>query len=185
MVGGRWLGQRDASRKQCGDGIGISDSARGWLWFFCYFGDGAVRTDGVRGDRVGVGDIGEMQGGPWGLGNASCGDYGRGAAWQYDRSILCGPWFCEWYVVSRKPGGDRVGFGDVARVEPWACGFHGDGAVRADGMQGYIVGVGDISAMPCGAWGSGDAGCGDEGRGEARQHDEGILCRSWLYERYA
>ena len=134
MVGGRWLGQRDASGKQCRDGIGISDGTRVEPWACSFHGDGAVRSDGVRGDSVGVGDIGEMQGGAWGLGNASCGDYGRGAAWQYDGGILSGPWLCERYVVSSKPGGDWVGFGDSARVEPWACCFHGDGAVRADGM---------------------------------------------------
>ena len=111
---------------------------------------------------MGVGGIGAMQGGAWGSGNASCGDDGRGAAWQYDGSMLSGPWLCEWYVVSSKPGGDWVGFGDCARVEPWACCFHGDGAVRADGMRGDRVGVGDIGAVQGGARGSGDASCGDD-----------------------
>ena len=140
MVSGRWLGQCDASGKQRRDGIGISDGTRVEPWACSFHGDDAVRAYGVRGDRVAVGDIGEMQGGAWGLGNASCGDDGRAAAWQYDGSILSGPWLCERYVVSRKQGGDRVVGIDGARIEPWACGIHVDGAVRADGMREDRVG---------------------------------------------
>jgi hypothetical protein len=84
MVGGRWLGQFDASGKQCRDGIGTSNGTRIEPWACSFHGDGAVRADGMRGDRVAVGDIGAMQGGAWGLGNASCGDDNRGAARQYD-----------------------------------------------------------------------------------------------------
>jgi hypothetical protein len=72
----------------------------------------------MRGDRVGVGDIDEMQGGAWGLGNASRGNFRRGAAWQYVGSILSGPWLCEWHVVSREPGGDRLGVSDGSRIGP-------------------------------------------------------------------
>jgi hypothetical protein len=84
MVGGRWLGQRHASGKQCKDGIGTSNGTRVEPWAGSFHGDGAVRADGMRGDRVGVGDVGAVQGGAWGLGDASCGDDGRGAARQYD-----------------------------------------------------------------------------------------------------
>ena len=101
----------------------------------------------MRGDRVGVGDIGEMQGGAWGSGDAPCGDDGRGAGRQYDGSILSGPWLCERHVVSREPSGDRVGVIDGARIESWACRFHCHGAVRTDGMRGDRVGVGDIGAV--------------------------------------
>jgi hypothetical protein len=137
----------------------------------------------MRGDRVGVGDIDEMQGSAWGSGDASCGDDDRGAARQYDGSILSGSGLYERHVVSREPGGDRDGVSDSARIEPWACCFDGDGAVRADGMRGDRVGVGDVSAMPCWARGSGDASCGDDGRGAIRQRDCSILNGFWDGER--
>jgi hypothetical protein len=115
----------------------------------------------MRGDRVGVGDIGALQGGARGSGDASCGDDGRGAIRQRDRGILDGHWQGE-LDEGLQQGGDRVGVSDGARGEHGACWFHGDGAFRADGMRGDRVGVGDIGAVPCGARGSGDASCGDD-----------------------
>ncbi len=168
MVGACCSGQRDASGKQCRNRIGASDGTRVEPWACWFDGDGAIRADGMRGDRVGVRDIGAVPCGARGSGNASCGDDGRGAARQYDGSTLSGPWFCERHVVSREPSGDRVGVGDGARGEHGACWLDGDGAVRADGMRGDRVEVGDVGAMPCGARGSGDASCGDDGRGAAR-----------------
>ena len=184
MVGGRWLGQRDASGKRCGDGIGTSDGARVEPWACGFHGDGAVRADGMRGDSVGVGDICAVQGGDWGSEDETYCFVSWRTIWEHERGMVGGRWICQ-RDASGKQCRDGIGIIDSARVEPWACGFHGDGAIRADGMQGYGVGVGDIDAMPCGAWGSGNAACGDDGRGEARQHDGGILCRSWLYAWYA
>jgi len=109
------------------------------------------------------------------LGNASCGDDGRGAARQYDRRIFSGPWLCERDVVSKESGGDGVDVSDGARIEPWASFVHGDGAIRTDGMRGDRVGVGDIGAVQGGAWGLEDASCGDDGRGAARQRYRSIL----------
>ena len=39
--------------------------------------------------------------------------------------------------------------GDGARVGAWACGDDRDGAVRADGVRGDGVGVGDVGALHC------------------------------------
>ena len=109
----------------------------------------------MRGDRVGVGDIGAVQGGAWGSGDATCGDDGRDAIRQRDRSILDGHWEGE-HDGGIQQGGDRVGMGDGSWFESWACCIHDDGAVRADRMQGDRVGVSDIVAVHGGAWGSGD-----------------------------
>ena len=113
----------------------------------------------MRGDRVGVRDLGAMPGGAWGSGDTTGGDDGRGAGREQDGGILSGPWLYEHYI-SQEPCGYWVGINDSARVEPWACSFHGDGAVRADWMRGDRVGIGDIGAVQGGAWGSGDASCG-------------------------
>ena len=133
MVNGRWLGQRDATTEQGGVGIGVSDGARVETWTCGFHGDGAVRADGMRGDRVAVGDIGALHGGAWGSEDASCGDDGRGEEREQDGGILSGPWLFERYV-KKEPCGYWVGISDGARVEPWACGLHGDGAVRPDWM---------------------------------------------------
>jgi hypothetical protein len=128
----------------------------------------------MRGDRVGIGDIGAVQGWARGSGDASCGDDGRGAIRQRDRSILNGQWQGE-RDEGIQQGGDRVGICDSARCWFWCCCFHGDGAGRADGMRGDRVGVGDIDAVQGGARSSGDASCGDDGRGAIRKRDSGIL----------
>ena len=124
----------------------------------------------MRGDRLGVGDIGAVPCGARGSGDASCGDDGRGAARQRDRSILDRHLQGE-LDVGTQQGGDRDFIRDGTRGWVWCCGFDGDGAVRGDGMRGDRVGVGDIGAMPCGARGAGDASCGDDGWGAARQYD--------------
>ncbi len=122
----------------------------------------------MRGDRVGVGDIGAMPCGARGSGDASCGDDGRGAARQRDHSIFNGHWKCE------RDGGTQQGeqrdyISDGTRGWVLCCGFDGDGAVRGDGMRGDRVGVGDICSMSCWARDSGHASCGDDGRGEGRE----------------
>ena len=109
----------------------------------------------MRGVRVGVRDVGAVQGGARGSGDSACGDDGRGTIRQRYYGILDGHWQVE-RDEGIQQGGDRVGFDDGSWFEPWGCCFDGDGAVRADGMQGDRVGVGDVGALQGGARGSGD-----------------------------
>ena len=97
---------------------------------------------------MGVSDVGAVQGGLWGSGDASCGDDGRDAIRQRYSGILDGHWEGE-CDEGIQQGGDRVGMGDGSWFEPWACCNHGDGAVRADGMRGDRVGISDIGAVHC------------------------------------
>lgn len=48
-----------------------------------------IRIDGIRGDKVGVGDIGDVEGGGRVSGNTTnnCDD-GRGAIWDHDRTMV-------------------------------------------------------------------------------------------------
>ena len=148
MVSGRLLGQCDALGKQCGDWFCVCDSARVEPWACGVHDDGAVRADGMRGDIVGVGYIGSMPCGAWCPGDATYMVDDRGAGREHDGGILNGRWLgqCD---ASGEQCGDWVGISDSARVEPWACSFHGDGAVRADWMRGDRVGVGDIDQVSC------------------------------------
>ena len=72
----------------------ISDGTRGDYGACWFDGDGAVRGDGMRGDRVGVGDIGAMPCGARRTGDASCGADGRGAVTEPDGGILIGLRLC-------------------------------------------------------------------------------------------
>jgi len=143
ILDGHRQGERDEGIQQGGDRVGVGDSARGWFGGCCFDGDGAVRTDGMRGDRVGVGDIGAVQGWAGDSGDASwCFDNGI-TIWEHEQGMVGGRWLGQ-RDASGKQCRDGIGTSDGARVEPWACSFYGDGAVRADGMRGDRVGVGDI-----------------------------------------
>ena len=115
----------------------------------------------MRGDGVGVGDLGAVPGGAWWSGYPTGGDDGRGARGQHVGGILSGGGGDE-RDAARERGRDGVGIGDGARVEPGAGGDDGDGAVGADGMRGDGVGVGDVGAVPGGAGRRGDSAGGDD-----------------------
>ena len=101
----------------------------------------------MRGDRVGVGDIGEVHGDARGAGDTAGGDDGGGAGRrERDAGVVGGRGGIE-RDASTEPGGDRVGVGDGARGEHGACDVHGTGSGGAHGMRGDGVGVGDISPM--------------------------------------
>ena len=68
----------------------------------------------MRGDGVGVGDVGEVHGGARGSGDAAGGDDGRGAGRQRDAGMVVDVGSMS--VTRSQPGGDGVGVGDGARV---------------------------------------------------------------------
>ena len=100
---------------------------------------------------MGVGDIGAVYGGAWGSGYETCVVDGRTEIWEHERGMVGGRWLGQ-RDASGKQCWDAIGTIIGTRVEPWGCGFDGDCAVRSDWMRGDRVGVGDIDAMPFGAW---------------------------------
>ena len=116
----------------------------------------------MRGDGVGVGDVGEVHGGARGSGHAAGGDDGRGAGRQHEQA-----WSMDVAAEHERgqPGGDGVGVGDGARGRLGLVAYTAMGAGGADGMRGDGVGVGDVGEVHGGAWGSGHAAGGDDGRG--------------------
>jgi hypothetical protein len=87
----------------------------------------------MRGYSVGVGDIGAVQVGAWGLGDDTNGVDSWRSLGQLQRGMVSGRWLGQ-RDASGEQCGDGIGISDDAWVEPWARGFHGDDAVRADGM---------------------------------------------------
>ncbi len=181
MVGGLRRVERDAEAEPGGDRVGVSDGARVEHGACDVHGAGSGKSYWMRGDRVGVGDIGVVHGGAWGSGDETyCVDRCT-TMWKHESGMVNGRWLGQRDATTEQ-GGVWIGVSDGARVETWTCGFHGDGAVRADGMRGDRVAVGDIGALHGGARGSGDASCGDDGRAARMEHDRGILRGFWLCE---
>ena len=129
----------------------------------------------MRGHRVAVADVCAVQGGAWDSGDAACVDDSRGVGRERDTGMVGGLGRVE-HVAKAEPSRDRVGISDSARVEPWACVLHGEGADNTDRMRGDRVEVRDICEVQGGAWGSGDAARGDYGRGAGRERDTGMVC---------
>ena len=146
MVGGHGRGKRDAATERSGDGIGIDDGTRIGDGSRGVHGTGTGGADGMRGDGVGVGDIGAVHGGAWILGDSTLGGDYRGAIGERDGSILCGREEPE-RDEGIQQGRDRLDVGDGARGGAGAVGVHGDGSGGAHGMRGDRVGVGDIGAV--------------------------------------
>ena len=100
----------------------------------------------MRGDRVGVGDIGEVSDGTSASGDTSDGDDGRGAGQQRDARLVIGCGRAE-HGTKEQPCRDRIGVSDGAWIRHGAGIVHGAGAGGADGMRGDGLGVGDIGQM--------------------------------------
>jgi len=135
----------------------------------------------MRGDGVGVGDIGEVPGDAWKTGDTAGGDDGRGAGSERDTGMVGGLGVFD-RDATAEPSGDRVGVGDDPRVGHWVCDLHGAGSGGAHGMRGDGVGVRDIGEVSGDAWRSGDTASGDDSRGAENKHDAGMFDRHEVVE---
>jgi hypothetical protein len=173
---------RDGSTEPSGDRVGVGDGARGEHGACDVHGTGSGGAHGLRGDGVGVGDIGEVPGDARSAGDAAGDDDGGGAGRQRDAGLVGGPWGIE-RDGSTEPSGDRVGVGDGARGEHGACDVHGTGSGGAHGLRGDGVGVGDIGEVPGHARSSRDTAGDDDGWAAGRQRDAGVVDQRWGIER--
>ena len=105
----------------------------------------------MRGDGVGVGDVGEVPGGAWGWIDTAGGDDGRGEGRERDAGVV-GGWGRAERDAPGEPSGVRVGVDDGARGRHGADEGVGSREIGAYGVRGFGVGVGDISKVPGGAW---------------------------------
>jgi hypothetical protein len=174
LVGGRGIDKRDTASEPCRDRIGVGDGARIGNGAGIVHGAGAGGAHGVRDDRVGVGDIGEVPCDARSAGDTAVDDDGGGAGRQRDAWVVGGrrrngP------DLSTEPSGDRVGVVDGARGEHGAGDVHGTGSGGAHGMRGDGVGVGDIGEVPWDARSSRNTSGDDDGGGAGRQRDAGVV----------
>ena len=103
----------------------------------------------MRGDGVGVGDIGEVPGDARSAGGTARDDDGGGAGRERDAGMVGGRGCLE-RDASTEPCGDRVGVGDGARGEHGAC--DGDDCGRARGQHVGGVLCGGSKHERDGAW---------------------------------
>ena len=130
----------------------------------------------MRGDGVGVGDVGAVhdRGGSSGQ-PCRCVDRRR-ASRDNEHGVICGRRGHEHSRAEqrRKHG---IGVGDGAWIWAGTGRTDGDGTGRGDGMRGDGVGVGDLSAMPGRSGRAGHIyGCGD-GRTSSGERYRSLLYR--------
>ena len=116
----------------------------------------------MRGDGVGVGDIGAVLDRAGGPKYSEDGDHGGGKVSQPVGGVFGGRGRAEGHDTEQ-PCWDWHGIGDGAWCKPGAGGDDGDGTDRSHGMRGDGVGVGDIGPVLDRAWGPGHAAGGDYG----------------------
>ena len=147
LVRGRYRTEHYAPRQQSWIGIGIDDGARGKHGRSRLHDKRSTRTHGVRGDGLGVGDLGEVPCGAWGRRHSSCcGDSGR-AARKLESGMDSGCIRAE-LDASRQPRRHRIGIDDGARVRHGGSRAYRPGSDRTHGMRGDGLGVGDVGEVP-------------------------------------
>jgi hypothetical protein len=166
LVGGRDRDQRDWTGQCSRDGVSVGDGTRGRTWVAGAYRSCEDRRDGMRGDGVGVGDVGALPDILWGKWDAAGGDDGGRAVRERQRHVLGGCWRHERDRTIQQ-GRNGVSVGDGTRGRTGACFVYSGGADEGDGVRGDGVGVGDVCAVPCFFGGEGDAaGCDDGGRAD-------------------
>ena len=141
-----------------GTGSSISDGA--WIRAGAYNADddGTSWADGMRGDGVGVRDVGAVYDGRTGSERHchNCGD-GRTARRVNEYGGVDGQWNDERHNTQQH-WRDGIGVCDGAWIGAGTDYADVDGPSRADGMRGDGVGVGDVGAVY-------------DGRPEGERHD--------------
>ena len=136
----------------------------------------------MRGDGVGVGDVGEVPYGAWVGGHTAGGDDGGGAIGGHDGGMVGGHGRGKRDAATERSG-DGIGIDDGTRVGDGSHGVHGTGTGGADGMRGDRVGVGDVGEVPYGAWGWGHTTGGDDGGRSTSKHIDGLVGGRCEYKR--
>jgi hypothetical protein len=128
----------------------------------------------MRGDGVGVGDVGAVSCGARGRRDAAGGDDGRGAGGERDAGVVGSLSRAE-QDAADEPRWHGISVDDGARIE------HGDGCVHIAGsdgthrMRGDGVAVGDVGAVSCGSRSRRDTAGGDDCRGARGERDAGLV----------
>ena len=114
MVGGYVYAEHHSSGEQGRHGLGVSDGAWGEHGAGVLYQQRSRGQIKLRGDRVAVGDVGEVQGRTRGAGHASGCDDGRGAERERQSGIVIRPRVDEHHAQGQRCW-DGIDIGDGAR----------------------------------------------------------------------
>jgi hypothetical protein len=103
----------------------------------------------MRGNKLGVGDVGAVSCGTWGSRDTSGGDDSRGAGRERDAGLVGGHSRTELDAAS-EPRRGRMVVDDGTRIKYGSGGIYSAGEGGTHGMRGDGVGVGDVGAVSCG-----------------------------------
>jgi hypothetical protein len=174
VLGGCGRHERDRTIQRCGDGVSVGFGSFDWTGSCFVYNDWTDGGDGVRGDGVGVGDVGAVPDILWVDGHAAGGDDGGRSSWELDASNVVWCFDLE-RIIPVECCRDRLGLCDGAWGRAGVCCADGDDEGRTDGVRGDGVGVGDVGAVPGGALVSGHSSGDGDRRGAEREHDGGLV----------
>ena len=125
----------------------IDDSAWGKHWEDGIHRTGSGRADRMRGDRVGIRHVGEVQGRTGGIRDAARGSDGRRAVRKYFGGVFDRR-FKSKHSDCIEPPGWWTSLGNCARDGPRECwGKHRANPVGTDRMRGYGLGITNIGQL--------------------------------------
>jgi hypothetical protein len=166
--------EQDAAIEPRWYGIGVDHDTRIEHGRRSVYSSGERRAHGMRGDGVGVGDVGAVSCGARGRRDTAGGHNDRLAGREHDAGVVGGQTRSEQDAAS-EPSWHWIGVDDGARGEHGGGGVYSAGAGGSHGMRGDGVAVGDIDAVPGGAWNRRDMSGDDDSLGTGRQRDAGVV----------
>ena len=111
MITGLGVIERDATAEPSRDSVGVVDDTRSKRGVCGVHESGSGGDHKMRGDKMGVGHIGEVPVDTWGSGDTASGDDSRGAGIERDTGMVAGLGVIE-HDATAEPSGDSVSVGD-------------------------------------------------------------------------
>jgi len=174
VVGGHCRTEQDAASEPCRDRVGVDDGTRVEHGRGGVYSEREGGTHGMRGDGLGVGDVGAVSCWAWRRRNTSGGDDGRGAGWERQPDVVHGHGGTEQDAASESRW-HGISVDDSTRIELGGGGIYSAGSDGTHGMRGDGVAIGDVSAVSCGSRGRRYTSGGDDGRGAGGKRDAGLV----------
>jgi hypothetical protein len=184
LVSGHGSGELDSSREQSGIRISICHGTWSGLWAAGLHYEDAGGADGMRINRLELGDVSEVSCGTWHSRDSSSGDDSRRGAGRKHLSGLVSGHGNDERDSSQKSSRHRIDIRDGTRIRLRGLAVHEQGAGGRDRMRVDDVGVRDVGEVSGWARSKGDTSSGDNSRRAWRQHEPGLVCGSRVAEYY-
>jgi len=175
LVSGPTGTERDAAEQHAGDGIHVADNAWGKHGSRLVYGTDAARTDRMRGNGMGIRNVGAMPHESQQQGNSTAGNDSRSTIGERESCVVGGRDGHEHDATGQR-GLDGILVSDGARVGLGHHGIHRARSWRPYGMRGDGLGVRHVCEVLGGSGIRGHAAGVDDGRGAWRQYEPRVVC---------